>query len=180
MSNLILELFEKQETLLKEKQTIFSEKIELEKMLSDCQKRMNKVDDNLRMLKDEILNLSINGDKTVLKEAEEVTGNKASASYNPKWPNAIKSKYVIGDFKRCVTIREVVNRIKELEPDYNNAEGDRTLMNGLSGLISVKARKGILFNRYKPYEGSEWYYGLKEWFNNESKPFKEYRIMQME
>ncbi len=78
-----------------------------------------------------------------------------------------KCEYILSKVKSCLTGRDIVEKIKELEP-LNN-ESDRTMIASVLSTLSSSPSKGASFNRYKDNpedEKEDWKYGLSEWFNH--------------
>lgn len=89
-----------------------------------------------------------------------------SLDYRKSWSWSAKIRYVLRNHGSCLTSRQIVEKLQELEPEL-----DDKAINNVSGSISSKISKNIVFNRYKPYEGSENYIGLREWFTEDGKLF---------
>lgn len=118
------------------------------------------------------LTIQLNQIEIQLAEAEK---HKAVA-YKIDWSNIKKSRFILEKNQRCLSVRDLVNRIKELESRTNDDDYDKQLMGTMSSTLSTKANNSIIFRRYKPYDGSEWYYGLKEWWDGDSElPRLEYQ-----
>lgn len=83
--------------------------------------------------------------------------------YRPNWNWTLKIKFALQKIGRCVLTREIIDKILELEPGLTREE----IVNSISSTISTKATKGIIFKRYQPYDGSDYFVGLKEWFNGD-------------
>ena len=114
---------------------------------------------------------------------EQLTSDESSAiinstasreSYKERWNWTQKVKFVLKQVGHCLTTRDILDYIMELEPTLENAN---SAINSVSGTISGKALKGIVFKRYQPYEGSENYVGLLEWWENEydNEPMEQYQ-----
>lgn len=84
-------------------------------------------------------------------------------AYRPNWSWTLKIKFALQKIGRCVLTREVIDKILELEPGLTREE----IVNSISSTISTKATKGIIFKRYQPYDGSDYFVGLKEWFDGD-------------
>lgn len=91
------------------------------------------------------------------------TTTERKDEYRVNWNWTLKIKYVLQKLGRCVLTREVIDKIMELEPGLKKTE----ILNSISSTISTKASKGIIFKRYQPYAGSDYFVGLKEWFNGD-------------
>lgn len=82
--------------------------------------------------------------------------------YRESWSWTLKTKFALQVTQKCLTSRDIINTIKEYED-----LGDKDPINSVSGTLSQKTHKGVVFKRWYPYEGSESYYGLIEWWNGE-------------
>lgn len=91
------------------------------------------------------------------------TGNERKDDYRVNWNWTLKIKYVLQKLNRCVLTREIIEKVLEFEPALKREE----IINSISSTISTKASKGIIFKRYQPYDGSDYFVGLKEWFNGD-------------
>lgn len=77
--------------------------------------------------------------------------------------------------KKVLTAREVYSRIVEFEPNLKDKDGSQKFYNDVSSALSGNAKIGRYFKRYKPTQGSEFKYGLSEWFDANGNPHQEYR-----
>jgi hypothetical protein len=102
---------------------------------------------------------------------ESTIQSESKDQYRENWNWTLKIKYVLKITGHCLTTREIINKIIELEPVLKS-EG---IINSVSGTISSKSSKKIIFNRYQAYQGSEYYVGLKEWFDSYGKILDEYK-----
>jgi len=89
--------------------------------------------------------------------------NERKDDYRVNWNWTIKIKYALQKLNRCVLTREIIEKIIELEPTLKRD----VIINSISSTISTKASKGIIFKRYQPYSGSDYFVGLKEWFEGD-------------
>jgi hypothetical protein len=89
--------------------------------------------------------------------------NERKDEYRINWNWTLKIKYALQKLNRCVLTREIIEKIMELEPTLKREE----IINSISSTISTKSTKGIIFKRYQPYAGSDYFVGLKEWFDGE-------------
>ncbi|WP_276370315.1 hypothetical protein [Chryseolinea sp. H1M3-3] len=78
--------------------------------------------------------------------------------YRENWSWSQKIKYVIEDAGRCLTTRQIIDRLRNFEPLIGNP------INSVSGTISGKISNSIMFNRYHDLDSSEFFIGLEEWF----------------
>ncbi len=97
--------------------------------------------------------------------------NPNVGKYRTAWNWARKVKYVLEMTGKCMTTREIIEEIKELEPSLTEDP-----MASVSGTISGKVRLGVMFNRYRPYEGSEQYVGLTKWFDQFGNVYDQYAV----
>lgn len=88
----------------------------------------------------------------------------SSETYRVRWNWTQKVKYILKEVGHCLTTRDILDRICDIEPEVRN---QHSAINSVSGTISGKSLKGIVFKRYQPYEGSENYVGLLEWWETE-------------
>lgn len=82
--------------------------------------------------------------------------------YRTSWSWTLKIKYALQKLNQTVTTRDIIAKILELEPSLKQKD----IINSISSTISTKATKGIIFKRYQPYPGSDYFVGLSEWFND--------------
>ncbi len=90
--------------------------------------------------------------------------------------NIQKARNVLRSMGSCAPLRVIVNNIAHLDLRGNDEEYNRQLMATLSSSLNSKVKKGVLFNRYKPYDGSEWVYGLIEWFGVDGIPHESKQV----
>jgi hypothetical protein len=86
------------------------------------------------------------------------------------WSVAQKIKYVLNQTNYCLTARQIVDSLKQFELDDKS-----TFYGTVSGTISNKINKKILFNRYREIEGGDFYNGLIEWFDENGNVLEQYR-----
>jgi len=94
-------------------------------------------------------------------------------NYDPAWHHVLKAKYFLQRENKTLTIRQIVDDVLEKEPDRTA----KTLMNKVSGRLNKQCDGDGMFRRYKPFNGSEWHYGLKEWFGEDNTPIDQYKII---
>jgi hypothetical protein len=88
------------------------------------------------------------------------------------WSIVEKISLVLIQNKRCLTTRQIVERLNKLESiEKPNFYGT------VSGIITNKIQKEKLFNRYIPYKGKEYYVGLKDWFDENGNIHEEYKAI---
>src|SRR5690606_33269005 len=80
------------------------------------------------------------------------TADQVNSEYKKNWSWSAKIRYVLRKQGHCLTSREIVYKIMDLEPELTD-----DIINSVSGSISSKISKNVVFGRYKPYEGSENY-----------------------
>lgn len=101
---------------------------------------------------------------------EASTSNEKTSDrdqYRWNWSWTLKIKFVLQTAGKCLTTREIIEGIVKNEPELKRS----SIVNSVSGTISAKVTKGILFKRYQDYPGGDYYVGLSEWFEgNEVKP----------
>ncbi|WP_139307996.1 hypothetical protein [Pontibacter flavimaris] len=88
----------------------------------------------------------------------------AIKDYKQTWSWSMKIKYVIASNGRCLTSREIVDQLSLFDTSLTKVADP---MSSVSGSISAKISKGVIFDRYRPYDGAEYYTGLKEWFDED-------------
>jgi hypothetical protein len=134
-----------------------------------AQKLRNEVKD-LEDLLIQLSNAAAPTSTVLPAEADSSRNRLASAEYKESWSWALKVRYVISKVGRCMPTRDVIDELKKYETF------DKDPINSVSGTLSSKANKGLMFNKYKPY-GAEYYFGLKEWFNNDGTIKTEYEAI---
>jgi hypothetical protein len=126
------------------------------------EERQDLIRQNLKKLED--LNAEVKRTESVLAKlgVPQKTSAPADASdYRSNWSWTLKIKYALKKTKRCLTSREIVEVLEGIDKDLGEGA-----INSVSGTLSTKATKKIIFDRYQPYEGADYFYGLNDWFEN--------------
>ena len=141
--------------------------IQRKSLISFHQERIQQLKSELNELEDLVRQLTM-VEHTPIKQ-EPITDRDTArlGVYKDTWGWAIKVRYVLSKVGRCLTTREIIEELKKYE------HFDKDPINSISGTISSKATKGIMFGKYKPYN-TEYYFGLKEWSDDQNNVNPEY------
>jgi chromosome segregation ATPase len=153
---------------------LFEEYSELKDTEGNLKLQLSKIQDRL----EEISKVMSNIDSNISQAPTATQQSDASQpKYRSEWSNIQKAIHFLRHLNKFLTIRDIVNLIKEIENRSLDSDFDKQLVGTLSSVLSTKAKKGSLFCRYQPYEGAEWLYGLKNWWDNDrQQPIEEYRL----
>lgn len=103
---------------------------------------------------------------TLIRKSPTVLMSGLVGSYNFGWSNLKKASFVIQSRGECISAREIVESILAIEEKRGDAQLRRALQKTLSSTLNAKVKNNELFGRYRR-DGSDWLYGLIEWFEGE-------------
>lgn len=89
--------------------------------------------------------------------------------YHKSWSWALKARYAINRRGHCITARQILDDLAKIDDTVV-----RKSMSSISAALSTKVSNNEMFNRYVPVEDSDFYYGLKEWFDSEGNVIDKY------
>lgn len=139
----------------------------------------NKVDSLLKKINDikELLE-KLTGKKIEINETYNEIVQDVSADIKKTLPDDYNSwsiperiRYALNQNNKCLTTRQIVEYLNRFESIKKSS-----FYGTVSGVISNKIQKKILFNRYTPYKGKEYYIGLIEWWDNEGNLSEQYKV----
>lgn len=134
------------------------ERVELDKKIEEFDKEIQSIRELIESL---VPNQEIAKNNTVAKEQNSLLFQYTPKDYDPKLSRFKKALYVLRKFGRPLTARQIVNSIKELEP--NNEYSDRQLIASISSALIVDSKKEKNLIRKRNHESDEWRYYLKDW-----------------
>ena len=155
----IIDLFNKFQELSNKKTELLSE-------LTALNIKIDKINDEMIKIEDEVKHIS-----NVVTPIQSRTDN-----YNPKWTNFVKIKFILDSENKLLSAKEISDKLIACEPEgKEDPEKARAFYATISGVLSSKVKDNILFKRIREYDGGDYIYGLKEWFNDNNEPLDRYK-----
>lgn len=152
--------------------------------ISDLEK---DADNNLQLIADNKSDLitykaelnDINTYKAILeKEAEnliELEVTKVSGGYQKGWNLAEKSKFILTNEQKVLTLPQILDKILTYEPELAGDKAEkRKVQANLSGTLKFYIDKNIFKRISNTYDNAHFLYGLHAWFDQEDKLADEY------
>ncbi len=157
--------------LFKESQSLVLNLNDLENRIVSYNSKIKELEDEKTMINKRISEINSKIESITFDSSKK----KEHPQYNPEWANTKKTLWALEVAGRTQSIKQIVNYISEFDEKLEDSSNRRSFYSTLSATISVKAKKSVLFKRYQEYEGAEWKYGLKEWFDSDGMPLEKYQ-----
>lgn len=152
-----------------ELQPVYLSEDQKRELLNGLKEDLKAAEAKVKSIKD-LINALTTQPQLTLMSNQHINGTASIIKpYNKNWSWTSKIIYVLETNKKCQTTRQILELIKQLEPDLN----DRQSLSSISGTISTKVKEDNLLDRYK--DGTEFYMGLKEWFHSKGRVKDEFR-----
>lgn len=121
----------------------------------------------------------VNKNGVTVEKSEHISSGLFNESdlgeYNLEWTWSEKIRFIITRENKCLKTFTVAQKLFEIEGENIPEEQREVAARSISATLSRKSQKGKTFLRYTPYDGADFFYGLKEWFISDGEVKEEYK-----
>ncbi len=135
------------------------------KKLNEIEKTRIETIDLLKKLKGGESSFGSSNQLKIINDESSIDGYRKSMS----WPQ--RARFILIKNNNLMTSRNILDQIILYDPDLKkDKETERSSLASLSATLSIKAKQGRTFKRWRKDEDSDYLYGLPEWFEENGEP----------